>query len=139
MIKAVIFDLDGTLLDTEKYFRINWPKAFEHFGYSLTDEQALSFRSLGRPFAQQRLKEISGDPNFNYEEVKNYRQKLMEQDIQKNGLELKKGAVEFLEFLKKKKIVCAIGTASPEDRAKRYLEQTGILHYFDFIISAIFC
>ena len=136
MIKTVIFDLDGTLLDTEKYFRINWPKAFEHFGYSLTDEQALSFRSLGRPFAQQRLKEISGDPNFNYEEVKNYRQKLMEQDIQKNGLELKKGAVEFLEFLKKKKIVCAIGTASPEDRAKRYLEQTGILHYFDFIISA---
>ena len=45
-IHAVIFDLDGTLIDTEKYYRIYWPKAVEHFGYSMTDEQALSLRSL---------------------------------------------------------------------------------------------
>ena len=31
-IHAVIFDLDGTLIDTEKYYRICWPKAVEHFG-----------------------------------------------------------------------------------------------------------
>ena len=31
-IKAVIFDMDGTLTDTEKYYQIAWPKAFAHFG-----------------------------------------------------------------------------------------------------------
>ena len=50
MIQAVIFDMDGTLIDTEKYYRIFWPNALEACGYTMTDEQALTMRSLGRPF-----------------------------------------------------------------------------------------
>lgn len=136
MIKAVIFDLDGTLIDTERFYRINWPKAFEHFGYRMSDEQALLLRSLGRPFVQKFLKEISGDENFDYEKVKSYRSKLMEKSLKENGLNLKKGAKELLEFLREKKIVTAVATASPKDRAERYLSQTGILKFFDKIISA---
>ena len=49
MIQAVIFDMDGTLIDTEKYYRICWPQALAHFGYTMSDEQALSMRSLGQP------------------------------------------------------------------------------------------
>ena len=41
-IKAVIFDMDGTLIDTEKYYRMFWPKALAHFGYEMTDEQLLA-------------------------------------------------------------------------------------------------
>ena len=67
--KAVVFDLDGTLIDTEKYFKIAWPKAFEHFGYKMTDEQYLYIRSLGKPFVQQTLKEFSGDPDFDLEQI----------------------------------------------------------------------
>lgn len=136
MIKAVIFDLDGTLIDTEKYYRINWPKAFEHFGYKMSDEQYLSIRSLGKPFIYETLKNYSGDPNFDYDSVVAYRTKLMEESLNQNGIELKKGASELLSFLKNKGITIAIATASPVERARTYLEKTGIQNYFDRIISA---
>ena len=51
MIQAVLFDMDGTLIDTEKYYRIFWPKALAACGYTMTDEQALTMRSLGRPLS----------------------------------------------------------------------------------------
>lgn len=136
MFKAVIFDLDGTIIDTEKYYRKAWPKAFADFGYTMTDEQYLFIRSLGKPFIIPALRSFSGDPDFDYEKVMVNRKAYMEQLINENGLQVKKGAQQLLEFLKEKKIIRAIATASPVSRAERYLEQVGLLPYFDRIISA---
>ena len=136
MIKAVIFDMDGTLIDTEKYYRIFWPKALAHFGYEMSDEQALSMRSLGRPYAPKHLKEMFHDENLDYTTIRNYRKEIMEECLQKNGIELKKGAVELLEFLKTKNVKRAIATATDEERARKYLPQIGLEPYFDKIICA---
>ena len=71
-IEAVLFDLDGTLIDTERMYRVCWPAAASAFGYEMTDEQALALRSLGRPFAPAKLKEWFGE-NFDYEAVRGKR------------------------------------------------------------------
>ena len=70
MVKAVIFDMDGTLIDTEKYYRIFWPMALKQFGYEMTDEQALSMRSLGQPYAPQHLKDMFHDPDMDYNKIR---------------------------------------------------------------------
>ena len=57
IVDAVIFDLDGTLTDTEKYYQIAWPQALEHFGYKCEPWMPLEMRSLGRPFAPLKFKE----------------------------------------------------------------------------------
>lgn len=136
MIKAVIFDMDGTLIDTEKYFRIFWPKALAHFGYQMTDEQALSMRSLGRPYAPQHLKDMFSDPDFDYHKIRNYRKKLVEDCLEKEGIELKPGAIEILNFLKEKNIERAIATANDLERAERYLKKIGLFEYFDKVVCA---
>ena len=45
-----LFDMDGTLFDTEKYYNCAWKKAISDSGYELPEEEVLKLRSLGRPF-----------------------------------------------------------------------------------------
>lgn len=135
MIKIVFFDMDGTLIDTEKYFRRFWPKAAAAFGYEMSDGQALSMRSLGRPFAPAQLKEWFG-PETDYQAIRAKRTEMMEAQLRIDGLQRKPGAVEILEELKQRGIPAVVVTASPIERTERYLTEVGILQYFDRIISA---
>ena len=135
MIRAVLFDMDGTLIDTEKYYRVFWPKAMAEFGYHMTDEQVLSMRSLGRPFAPARLKEWFGE-ELDYYAVRARRTEMMEAQLDIDGIQLKPGAVEILEELRRRGILAAVATATPPERTEKYLGLTGIRPYFSKIISA---
>lgn len=134
-IRAVIFDMDGTLIDTEKYYRIFWPKAMAEFGYTMTDEQALSMRSLGRPFAPERLKEWFG-VEVDYVQIRQRRKELMEECIRIEGISPKPGAAQLLSILKERGITTAIATATDLERTYKYLEMAKLDGYFDEIISA---
>ncbi len=135
MIRAVLFDMDGTLIDTEKYYRVFWPKAMAEFGYHMTDEQVLSMRSLGRPFAPARLKEWFGE-ELDYYAIRARRTEMMEAQLDVDGIQLKPGAVEILEELRRRGILAAVATATPPERTEKYLGLTGIRPYFSKIISA---
>lgn len=134
-IRAVVFDMDGTLIDTEKYYRICWPKALAAFGYRMTDEQALTMRSLGRPFAITQLKAWFGE-ELDYHAVREKRKEFVEECLDREGLRLKPGALELLQSLRRRRITTAIATATDMERTERYLKKVGIFECFDKLISA---
>ena len=134
-VQAVIFDLDGTLIDTEKYYRVFWPKALSEFGYQMSDEQALAMRSLGRPFAIRQLKDWFGE-ELDYQAVRSRRKMLMEEYLDRVGIERKPGARELMDFLRERKITTAVATASDLERTEKYLKQVGLEGWFDSLISA---
>lgn len=134
-IKAFIFDLDGTLIDTEKIYRQVWPQAMKSLGYEYTDVQYLSMRSLGRPYAPAKFKEWYGQ-DFDYDGARRVRKGLFDAYVAEHGIEIKKGAIELLEYLRSKEIVTAIATATDLDRAEEYLKFVGLYGYFDKVISA---
>lgn len=132
---AVIFDLDGTLTDTEKYYQRAWPMALEKFGYKPHPGIALELRSLGRPFAPAKFREWFGE-DFDYDSVREYRKKIVKDMMEKEGIELKPGAVEILTWLREKKIMTAMATANDLKRTTGYLERIGIGGLFDRIVCA---
>ena len=135
MIKAVIFDMDGVLIDTEKYLVKYWIQAGQEFGFDMKPEHGLLIRSLAGKYAGPLLQEIFG-PSFDYPAVRARRKALMADHIARNGIEKKPFVDKALDQLKEMGIKTAVATATDQERAGRYLKQIGIDHKFDRIICA---
>ena len=135
MVRAVIFDMDGLILDTEKLLVKYWCQAANEAGFPMQREHALNIRSLARKFAIPYLCGIFGE-SFDYVKIRTRRMELMTEDLAKNGLETKKGIKELLAFLKEQGIPAAVATATDLERTKDYLSRVGIFDCFDKIVCA---
>lgn len=133
MIQAVIFDMDGVLIDTEKLYNRFWCQAAAELGYDMKREHALMIRSLSPEFAIPLLEGVFGD-GFPYHDIKNRRIQIMNKYVSENGVEMKKGADKLVQFLKDRKIKTAVATSSDMDRVRRYLGFVGLFDKFDKII-----
>lgn len=134
MIKGILFDMDGVVLDTEKLYTRFWQEAAQAYGYPMTKEQALGMRSLNRGIGEEKLKSYFGE-SIDYELVRKKRMELMDAFIEKEGVELKPGIIELLDYLDGHGIKRAIATSSPLERTQKYLSQVGLLDRFDALVS----
>lgn len=134
-IKAVIFDMDGVLIDTEKHYFSCWLQASKEAGFPFTKEQALQLRSCDARIAAQRMKDIFGE-GFDYYAIRERRRQLVKERLETYGLEKKPEVEETLTYLRKKGIKTAVATATPLDRTREHLTQLGLLKLFDKVVSA---
>ena len=105
MVKALLFDMDGLLFDTERINEETWQLAKKHFGLISDDKFRDRIRGGDPINARKVLSEEFGE-NFPFEEVEKYRRKQFIKIVYDRGIDLKKGAIELLEYAKKNGIKC---------------------------------
>ena len=121
MIKGILFDMDGLMVDTEKLLSRFWCESARSFGYPMTPEHVLGIRSLAAKYSEPHLKGIFGE-DFDYKAVRAKRIELMNAFIAENGIEKKKGLDELLEYIAASGLKCAVCTATDRERTARYLK-----------------
>ncbi|MGN1044583.1 MAG: HAD family hydrolase [Candidatus Methanomethylophilaceae archaeon] len=129
---AAIFDMDGTLIDSEKLNLRFWTEAAAMHGIDLAEEDVLYIRSLDSRLSRRYLE--GKYPGFVFDRVRETRRELMRVHVETESLELKPGVREVLEELRSRGIRTAVATATQPVRAFAYLEMLGIKDLFDEIV-----
>lgn len=133
MIKLVIFDVDGTLVDSEVVFVKAAIKNMEVNGYNIPMSAIMGIIGQNR-VAGQKLIESTQDDSFDYDKyIKNY-EKIRSEILEKEPLKLKKGALNILNYCKKHNIRMAIATSTYREKQVKVLTNLGIIDYFDYMV-----
>lgn len=130
---GAIFDLDGTLIDTERLAITTGYAALEPFG--LPHSPGLFEGLVGRDEAAvaRVVADTYGD-RFPFLEFSGRWNALFQQGLEE-GIPLRPGVTELLDLLAGRRLPCAVATSSRRESALKKLRLTGLDRYFVTVVS----
>lgn len=133
MLKCMVFDMDGTLLDTERLAVQFWVDMAKECGVDLPLEFVIG--CCGRPRGDIVERYRKYYPALPVEEAMENRDQWWLDQAAKGLIHTKPGAEEVLAYLKEKGLKAVIATSTPYARAVTELTELGLFPYLDGIVS----
>ena len=133
-MKAVIFDMDGVIIDSEPiHFEVDM-QTMKDLGCNISREELEKYVGTTNEYMIADIKK-----NYNIrksvEEIINYKVEMVKNKIVQSDLEPIEGIRELLIDLKKKNIPAAIASSSPKDFINIVVSKFKLQEYFKYIVS----
>ena len=131
--KALIFDMDGVLLDSEKLVRACWQAVADKHGIKDIIETCNLCLGGNQAATIEIFKERYGE-DFPYDLYKAEMRELFFGPFYGDFIPLKEGVKELLSALKDAKIPMAVASSTRREIVLKELKESGIDFYFDAFI-----
>lgn len=133
-MKAVIFDMDGVIFDSERATYLCWKKVAEDHGLKRMDEVYRKCIGVTVEVTERICKEAYGQ-DFEYERFSKEASVLYHARYDGGRLPVKEGVCEILGYLKEQHIPVAIASSTREQRVTTQLQEAGLYEFFDAVVG----
>ena len=133
-LEGVVFDVDGVLFDTERLSQEIWNAVSTELGWPQVGRAYLEFVGQNRADILQKMLDLFG-PDFPRETFLLTCSARSQERMEREGVPVKEGAREVLEFLQSRKMPLALATSTYYDRTMYRLEHSGLGRYFQAVVT----
>ena len=133
MKHGAIFDMDGTLFNTEKFYRQAWMDVAEEFGEERNPDVATAVSGTNLDgYTRQVIKRFY--PNIDAEA---YIARVLEiaREVPEKGLDLMKGVTEILAYFKAAGVRMAVASSAPVYVIEQNLAKSNLRGYFEALVG----
>lgn len=133
MIKAVVFDMDGLMFDTERLTIQAWDYAGEKLGIGKMGHIVYKTLGINVESAKKIFIEEYGD-RISEEDLTENAKEFFTDYYNKFGMPIKPGLIELLTYLKEYNYKIAVATSSNKEVVLNHFKRANITEYFDVIV-----
>ncbi|WP_417432053.1 HAD family hydrolase [Kiloniella sp.] len=133
-LHAVVFDMDGLLIDSEAIYLRSSVDAAKALGFHLSDDLYKSVVGLPMKAGESIIRKGMGS-GFPFDEFNSKMHELLEIEFARQ-VPLKAGVEELLAHLAERDLPIAVATSTSRKRAESHLEHAGVRSYFSTIVTS---
>ncbi|WP_353268683.1 HAD family phosphatase [Gemmatimonas sp.] len=127
--RAAIFDMDGTLVDSERVIMSAWLRASTVVGIPLDASQYSNVIGLNDEESNALLISLLGGTS-EFREVQSAVRQMLHGGAERTVFPLKEGVRELLGALRDRGVRCAVASSSTAAEIEERLSLAGVLHFF---------